>query len=491
MTDPTTTVGYPYKSLRFKICILMMLGLTTTVSMRVDLSMAVTCMVNSTAFTTPHQALLSNYTTDDSCPNLLGDAAVATESGYNGELLWSPHMQSLLFSATFYGAMLTTSFSGIIADRFGAKFILLGVVLDYAIVTLFTPLLANYSYYGFFAARIIMGIGEGFTFPCLNSIVGKWFPPGERSSMAAIFTSGNQMAMVTSTLISSWLCGSSWGWPSIFYLFGFLGFIWAIIWCIIFTSHPSSNKWISEEEKNYLSLYVPKKGKKHVLLPWRSVITSIPFWAALSCQYTFNLQAGILQAFVPTFLKEELHLPVASNGLYSTIPFINQMVFKNVLGALADHLKRKGILSHTTSAKLFQTICAVGAGLSMLCLVLFSSCHYPWIVHIILGVLGFSLSSSVPGFFTSMLSLAPGHTGTIGSVAMIFGTLGNLSGPMILSGLSLVTPDDKWTNLFLFCMVLNVLSGIFFFLCGSAEVQPWGRDKVADVEMEKSESSGN
>ena len=50
----------------------------------------------------------------------------------------------------------------------------------------------------------------------------RWFPPSERSTFAAIYTSGNQIAAVFALLISSYLCGTTFlgGWPSIFYLFG-------------------------------------------------------------------------------------------------------------------------------------------------------------------------------------------------------------------------------------------------------------------------------
>lgn len=36
---------------------------------------------------------------------------------------------------------------------------------------------------------------QGFVFPCLGSMAGRWFPPNERSTMAAIYTSGNQVSM--------------------------------------------------------------------------------------------------------------------------------------------------------------------------------------------------------------------------------------------------------------------------------------------------------
>ena len=102
-------------------------------------------------------------------------------------------MQALLLSTTYYGGMVTIFFSGYIADRFGPKMILIFAVMDYVIVTLLSPTLAENSYEGFFVGRVLMGLGEGFVFPSGASVQGRWFTANERSTFAAFFTSGNQV----------------------------------------------------------------------------------------------------------------------------------------------------------------------------------------------------------------------------------------------------------------------------------------------------------
>ncbi|KAK6054043.1 hypothetical protein COOONC_08452 [Cooperia oncophora] len=231
------------------------------------------------------------------------------------------------------------------------------VTLDYIIVTLLTPLLSQWSYYAYFVSRVIMGIGEGFFFPCLSSLVGKWFAPAEKSTVAALYTSGNQLAASLSSLISSYLCTLSIGWPSIFYLFGGLGCIWLVLFCFYVTNSPTTHKFISNEERAYLAGQIQHTHAKTIgPLPWRAMFTSTPLIAAVLCQYTYNLQASLLQAFLPSFIKEELMLPLNLNGYYSMIPFISQMISKNIFGIIADYLKRNKILGHTKCAKIFQAI---------------------------------------------------------------------------------------------------------------------------------------
>ncbi|VDO20633.1 unnamed protein product [Haemonchus placei] len=229
-TEKVKTDGTPYyplfslKSTRLRISLMLATGLFVTVSMRLDLSMAIVCMVNSTAFASHHaenESILNITTKSSKCRPLNYDYDSAIQAGYTGHLLWSPAMQSLLLSATFYGGLATISFAGVLADRYGPKNILIVVILDYIVVTLLTPLLSQWSFYVYFVSRLVMGIGE--------------------------------IAASLSSLISAYLCTLSFGWPSIFYLFGGLGCAYLVVFCLYVTNSPTTHKCISEDEKAYLA----------------------------------------------------------------------------------------------------------------------------------------------------------------------------------------------------------------------------------------------
>ncbi|KHN79589.1 putative transporter C02C2.4 [Toxocara canis] len=223
------TALFHYRSLRLYIGLLLMCVFFCTVSMRTNLGMAMVCMVNATAFSSSVEHIDMSLESDSSksiCTQrevVFGENSTAmSEAGYNGHLLWSPGMQSALYSATFYGSIVTILISGYLADRYGPKYLLFLAMCDYIVVTLLTPVLAEFNYYAFFVARVIMGFGEGFMVPTMASIAGVWFPPMERSTMAGMYTSGNQLAGTFGVLISSKLCEveALGGWYSIFYIFG-------------------------------------------------------------------------------------------------------------------------------------------------------------------------------------------------------------------------------------------------------------------------------
>ena len=86
-------------------------------------------------------------------------------------------------------------------------------------MTLFCPLAAKAGVGVIVALRVVMGIFEGVTFPCLHEIWSKWAPPLERSRMATLVYAGNYVG----TVLAMSTCGviaETLGWESIFYIFG-------------------------------------------------------------------------------------------------------------------------------------------------------------------------------------------------------------------------------------------------------------------------------
>ena len=49
-----------------------------------------------------------------------------------------------------------------------------------------------------------------------------------------------------------WLA-DQFGWESVFYVFGVLGIVWFVAWCILITDDPTNHPTISREEKEFIS----------------------------------------------------------------------------------------------------------------------------------------------------------------------------------------------------------------------------------------------
>lgn len=158
-----------------------------------------------------------------------------------------------------------------------------------AVLTLLTPLAANMNVYVLLAVRVIMGIFEGVTFPCIHAVWAKWAPPLERSRMASYAYAGNYAGTVVSMPMSG-ILASTLGWESIFYVFGTIGCIWFVAWTIIVRKSPQDDPFISEEEKNYIVRKLGNRKQDEVSPPppWKAIFTSAAVWAIVASHFSEN-----------------------------------------------------------------------------------------------------------------------------------------------------------------------------------------------------------
>ena len=83
----------------------------------------------------------------------------------------------------------------------------------------------------------------------------------------------HQIGSSVTSIISSHLCASIFGWASIYYLFGtrhseilqypfptgVIGLVWILVWLIFSSNSPESNRFISIEETTYLRDAIDRK----------------------------------------------------------------------------------------------------------------------------------------------------------------------------------------------------------------------------------------
>lgn len=109
---------------------------------------------------------------------------------------------------------------------------------------------------------------QGVTFPTATSMISKWVPNMERTTLGAFVLAGTQFGTVIGLPLSGWLCSVPLdnGWPLTFYVPGIVGVLWFIGWALLVYDNPSVHPTISIEEKNYILASTPKARYKPVRL---------------------------------------------------------------------------------------------------------------------------------------------------------------------------------------------------------------------------------
>lgn len=175
-----------------------------------------------------------------------------------------------------------------------------------ALLTLFTPMAAKYNFYVLLAVRIVEGLFEGITFPCMSDVWSKWAPPLERTRMAGFAIAGNYVGTVIALPLSG-VFAVTLGWESVFYIFGCVGLVWFAIWIVIVKRSPQEDKRMTEIERNYImkSLGNDKNPQqpKFSEVPWKEIFTSAPVWAIIVAHFCESWGFFTLLTELPSFLK--------------------------------------------------------------------------------------------------------------------------------------------------------------------------------------------
>jgi len=123
--------------------------------------------------------------------------------------------------------------------------------------------------------------------------------------VVAAFT-GNYVGIVIGLPLSG-ILAQSWGWESVFYVFGTIGCIWTVLWLIFIKKSPACDPFISEAERNYIEHSLRRQTQsKEVPIPWKAIWTSSAVWAIIAAQFSEGWGFFTLQTQLPQFFKDVL-----------------------------------------------------------------------------------------------------------------------------------------------------------------------------------------
>lgn len=282
------------------------------------------------------------------------------------------------------------------AERFGGKYSLGIGILSTAIFTILTPVVVKWGdSTGLIVLRILMGFGEGTTFPALNAMLAQWTPPEERSIIGSLVFAGAQLGTVFANMVSG-LILHEYSWPAVFYVFGGIGVLWFVIWVLICYNNPYEHPFISERERKFLHERMNEHTHtKPPPVPWRHMLTSVPVWALIAAQVGHDWGFFTLVTDLPKYMSTVLQYSIKSNGFVSALPYLI-MWFSSIGSSwLADWMITRGVMSRTNVRKLGTTIASIGPGVFIIA-ASYASCDRTLVVAL------FTIGMALMGTYTQI-----------------------------------------------------------------------------------------
>ena len=378
---------------------------------------------------------------------------------------WSDSQVGFIFSSFYIGYMLTMALGGYLSDKFGGKLVLgYGVVL-WSIFTILTPLAAHNGFFALFIMRVLMGIGEGVTFPAWQSLYARWIPFKERTRAIAFTNSGISIGTIIG-YIGTQMIIISLGWEWAFYIFGIIGLVWFIFWNRNISSYPAEHKKISSKELQYISENAPSSepAKK---IPLKDLLLNKPFLAIVAATFANNWSLFVFLSFLPKFIDNELGIDLESRifVILIIIPSIISVLALNAGGFLADKMIRNGI----KVVKVRKIVNSIGFFGSAFCLFLIPLFESISIIIILICITNLFTGAAAGGFGVNHADIGPNSTGTLVGVASTFGMIAGILGNAV-SGLVLEI-TNSWTLIFYIAASLIVMGGLIYLLYASDQKQ--------------------
>lgn len=485
------------------------IGMFLLYALRVNISIAIVAMVKSdfemgaagagnvtngtvSVFnSTTNTTYTVNATTTTIAPE--GDDCPKSEGGgtkVEGTFEWDRQLRGLILGAFFWGYTVMQIPSGFLSDRFGPRLTIACGMFPVAIFTIITPFLARGSPYLLLVGRVIIGFGEAMMYPGMQSLWARWSPPHERSRLVGTAFGGSQLGVALTFPLAGLLCayGFDGGWPSVFYIFGLVGFLWCCLFVFYARNSPGEMPGITQIEKDYIekSLGVygqtdeDRKKSRQSTKPWKKIFTSGAVWAILLANACGNYGAYMIMTQIPTYMKDVLKFDIKSNGAFSMIPYLVFWMFTIIAGKFADFFITREILSIEWTRKL---CCAIGVVMPGIFLIItgYMDCHRQVAAIVLLslsmGFCGFQFSS----FFINHGDIAPKYAGTVFGFTNTGASVPGIIAPYIVGAITTHGSVGEWRITFYIAGVIYCLGAVVYAFLAKGEVLDWAREEVDQV----------
>lgn len=257
-----------------------------------------------------------------------------------GDLGLSDKAMGWVLSAFALGYALMQVPSGMMADRYGPRKILAGIVTFWSALTALTG--AAWNFISLLAVRFLFGAGEAGAFPGMSRAIFSWIPLKERGIIIGLNFSGSRLGAAFALPLVAWLI-DTYGWRNSFIILGAIGIIWAVVWWLLFRDHPEDHPRLSPSEKDYIIQHRQQQqtdeGEK---LSRKELLQSKNMWSAIGQYFCSNFTFFFALTWLFPYLKNKYDLASMEAGWYVVAPFVAGAIGNWIAGGMVDNLFKKG-----------------------------------------------------------------------------------------------------------------------------------------------------
>ncbi|XP_017054274.1 putative inorganic phosphate cotransporter [Drosophila ficusphila] len=402
--------------------------------------------------------------------------------------------KSYILSSTFWGSCCTHLMSGYLSSRFGAKVLLLAIMFLTALLSIATPfVLAWGGWQLLFWVRLVQGLAMGGMWPCLYTHLAKWCPKKEANRLGGVMTTGLDCGTILGFALSGLLSASSLGWPSAFYVPGYLGIVWCLLFMRYGANSPSESSLISLAEQKHIQLALEQNKEvrgESPPVPWLKILTSRPFVVLAFCKMSQACSFYTLMQQIPRYIHGIFNYNILINSLLSALPFVVMLMSSYGFIFLTEYLTRHRDISLSVLRKCINSFASWTTAVALVILSYVSDRNVVGSM-LCLVIATASISGQAIGSSLNHVDLSPNFAGLLFGISSTLTSAAGVISPIII-GLAVTNESDntQWRSVFLGISVILFLGNLFYVIFGKMTVQPWNEPQSKDTQTEASPKTG-
>ena len=348
---------------------------------------------------------------------------LATAAGeIKRELLLSNTQLGLALSAFGYSYLLFQVFGGWVGDRVGPRWTLFVCGVIWTAATILLGLSSGLVM--LVAMRVLLGVGEGATFPVATRAMQSWTPKERRGFAQGITHAFSRFGNALTPPIVAWLIAIV-TWRGSFIAVGVCSLVWVTVWVWYFRDLPAEHQGITSEELDAL----PNRGEALTIarpaIPWgRLSRRMLPVTIVYFC-YGWTL--WLYLNWLPSFFLHEYKLDIVKSALFSSAVF-----FAGVGGDLLGGTISDAVLTRTGDLRKARRNVVVGAFLgSFVCMLPIFATRDLTLIVICLAAAFFFAEMVIAPMWAIPMDIAPTYSGTASGLMNTGSALAAILSPQI------------------------------------------------------------
>ena len=227
----------------------------------------------------------------------------------NKELAISSQQFGFLAGIFFFGYVLSEVPSNLMLHKVGARIWIARILVSWGLLATLTGFVR--TPHQLYWMRFLLGLAEGGYFPGIVLYLTYWFRRREQAQGIALFLTGLPVSSILGAPLSGWILDhvhwmnlGSWRWLLI--LEGVPAIVFGVVTYFYLPSRPAEAKFLSEEEKNWLTGELQKeeraKQAAHSITALQ-VLTKVRVWHLGLIVFTVNIGVYTLSFWLPQMVK--------------------------------------------------------------------------------------------------------------------------------------------------------------------------------------------